>query len=69
MELRRGLRLVEQSLPPHIVELLRRGRTADGTAAVEVLGLDDLRSTQAVCTELFEWATVSTLPTDAAVAV
>jgi UDP-glucose 4-epimerase len=56
-------------MPPHVVELLRRGCTADGTLAVETLGLDDLRSTQTVCTELFEWATVSAIRPDAAVAV
>jgi hypothetical protein len=56
-------------MPPHVVELLRRGRTADGTTAIDVLGLGALTSTQAVCAELFEWATVSTIRPAPAVAV
>jgi UDP-glucose 4-epimerase len=56
-------------VPPHVLELLRRGRAGDGTRAVEVLGLGDLRGTQLVCAELFEWATVTPLPNQDAVAV
>ena len=39
-------------------------RAAPPTAsrAVEALGLDDMRPTQEVCTELYEWATVTPLP-------
>ena len=48
-------------MPPHIVELLRQGRTGDATKAAEVLELPALRPTQEVCTELFEWATVTPL--------
>ncbi|MCZ7528149.1 MAG: NAD-dependent epimerase/dehydratase family protein [Acidimicrobiia bacterium] len=55
-------------VPPHVLELLRMGRTADGGRAVDVLGLTDLRSTQEVCTELYEWATVTRLRPVAAVA-
>jgi len=56
-------------VPDHVVELLARGRTADGSKAVEVLGLGRLRSTVEVCTEIFEWATVTPLRVPAAVAV
>lgn len=56
-------------VPPHVLELLRRGRAGDGTRAVEVLGLGDLRGTQLVCAELFEWAMVTPLPNQDAVAV
>jgi UDP-glucose 4-epimerase len=55
-------------VPQHIVELLTRGRAGDGTKAVEVLGLDALRPTQEVCTELFEWATVTPLRAGAPIA-
>jgi len=48
-------------VPPHIIEIITRGRTADGSKAVEVLGLGPVRPTQEVCTELFEWAQVTPL--------
>jgi len=59
----RAAELAGAPIPPHIVELLTRGRSADGSRAVEVLELDVMRPTQDVCTELFEWATVTPLPT------
>ena len=49
--------------PPHILELLTKGRTGDGSKAVEVLELSSIRPTQEVCTELFEWATITPLRT------
>lgn len=56
--------------PPQVIELLTRGSAADGSQAVSRLGLDALRSTLDVCTELFEWATVTPLrSTDQLVAV
>lgn len=48
-------------VPPHVLELLRRGRVADGGRAVTDLGLHDLRPTQSVLEDLFEWATVTRL--------
>ena len=48
-------------VPPHVLELLRRGRVADGGRAVTGLGLADLRPTQCVLDDLFEWATVTRL--------
>jgi UDP-glucose 4-epimerase len=51
--------LVGAPIPPHVEELLRRGRTADGARAVADLGLADLLPTQAVLTDLFAWATVT----------
>lgn len=56
-------------VPPHVVELMTRGRTADGSRAIEALGLDAMRSTQEVVTELFEWATVTPLRPREAIAV
>ncbi|HEX7522304.1 MAG TPA: NAD-dependent epimerase/dehydratase family protein [Acidimicrobiia bacterium] len=53
-------------VPPHVLELMQRGRTADGSRAIEALGLAPMRSTQEVCAELYEWATVTALrPTEA----
>jgi len=48
-------------VPQHVVELLTRGRAADGSRALDVLGLGPLRATRDVCHELFEWATVTPL--------
>ena len=46
---------------PHILELMTKGRTADGSKALEILELGAMRPTQEVCTELFEWAKVTPL--------
>jgi UDP-glucose 4-epimerase len=46
-------------VPAHVLELMQRGRTADGSRIARVLGLGGLRSTQDVCAELYEWATVT----------
>jgi UDP-glucose 4-epimerase len=48
-------------VPPHILEIITRGRTADGSKALEQLELGSMRPTQEVCTELFEWAMVTPL--------
>lgn len=47
--------------PPHVVELLTKGSAADGSRALDLLDLAGLRSTRDVCTELYEWATVTPL--------
>lgn len=47
--------------PPHVLEVLMQGSAADGSRAVDELALGSLRSTLDVCTELFEWATVTPL--------
>jgi UDP-glucose 4-epimerase len=47
--------------PPHVLEVLQRGSAADGSRAATVLGLTELRSTHDVCTELYEWGTVTPL--------
>lgn len=47
--------------PPHVIELLTKGSAADGSRAVDELALNALRSTHDVCTELYEWATVTPL--------
>jgi UDP-glucose 4-epimerase len=57
----RGAELAGAPVPQHIVELLTRGRAGDGAKALDVLGLGTFRPTMEVCTELFEWATVTPL--------
>ena len=54
--------------PPQVIELLTSGSAADGSRADDLLALADLRSTHDVCTELFEWATVTPLRPDQALA-
>ena len=58
---RRVAELAGAPVPPHVLELMREGRAGDGSRAVEALGLRDLRPTQDVCADLFEWATVTSL--------
>jgi UDP-glucose 4-epimerase len=48
-------------MPPHVVELLRRGRTADGARAREELDLGPMVPTQEVLADLYAWATVTHL--------
>ena len=51
------------AVAPHVVELLRHGRTGFAGRAVEQLGLVRLTSTQSILRELFEWADVVPIPT------
>jgi nucleoside-diphosphate-sugar epimerase len=55
--------LAGAAVAPHVLELLRHGRTGAGEAAVESLGLTHLVPTQTVLRELFEWADVIPIPT------
>ena len=59
----RAVEFAGAAIAPHVVELMRHGRTADGTRAVDALGLTDLRSTQQVLRELFDWAEVVPIAT------
>ena len=45
-------------VPDHVQELLTRGRVADGSHAVELLGVRPERSTPEVVEELYAWAEV-----------
>ena len=45
-------------VPDHVMELLTRGRTADGTRAGELLGVRPERTTPEVVEELYAWAEV-----------
>lgn len=51
------------AIAPHVVELLRFGRTAAGQHAVQTLGLESMRSTPTVLEELYEWAEIVPLVT------
>lgn len=57
----RAVELAGAPAPQHVVDLLRHGSAADGSRADEALGLSALRTTHDVCTELYEWATVTPL--------
>jgi len=48
-------------VPPHVLELMQKGRAGDGARARDVLSLPGLRSTIEICAELYEWGTVSVL--------
>jgi UDP-glucose 4-epimerase len=59
----RAAEVAGAAIAPHVVELLRYGHTGSGARAADELGLRDLRSTQEVLRELFEWATVVPMAT------
>jgi UDP-glucose 4-epimerase len=46
-------------VPQHVLELMCKGRAGDGARARDVLALEGMRSTIDVCTELYEWGTVT----------
>ncbi len=50
--------LLGAPLPDHVLELVRRGRVADGALALEVLGFSPSRSTIDVVRRIFEWETI-----------
>ncbi|MET1001709.1 MAG: NAD-dependent epimerase/dehydratase family protein [Acidimicrobiia bacterium] len=51
------------AIAPHVVELMRHGRTGECDRAIDALGLTELRSTQEVLRELFDWAQIVPLAT------
>ncbi len=53
-----AVELAGAAIAEHVVELLRHGRTGAGSRAVDALGLTNLRPTQDVLRELFDWADV-----------
>ena len=59
--LRRVAELAGAPVPDHLVELLRRGRSADGGRFERTCGFTVARSTPEVIRELFEWAPVTPL--------
>lgn len=65
---RRATELIGSPVPPHVLELLTRGRTANATAAPELLGVTPAYTTPDIVKELYEWAPVSYLPVGEAAA-
>jgi hypothetical protein len=59
----RIVELAGAAIEPHVIELLRYGRTGAGGRAVDALGLRHLQPTQTVLRDLFEWADVIPIPT------
>jgi UDP-glucose 4-epimerase len=55
-------------IPAHVLEIVHRGQTADGSRAEPVLGVVPQRSTREVIQALYEWATVLHLRPDEAAA-
>jgi UDP-glucose 4-epimerase len=53
--------LLGSPVPPHLVELLQRGRTADGSSCASLIGVAPQTSTLDVVKALYEWATVTHL--------
>lgn len=58
---RRAAELAGAPVPDHVTELLRRGRSADGTAITRDLGFECAYSTPEVVRDLYEWAPVAHL--------
>jgi UDP-glucose 4-epimerase len=56
---RRVAELAGAPVPPHVLELLRHGRAGDASRALDVFAFNGMRSTLEICTELYEWGTVS----------
>ncbi|MBM3659714.1 MAG: NAD-dependent epimerase/dehydratase family protein [Actinobacteria bacterium] len=54
--------LAGSPVPPHVLELIRKGCVADGGRAESELGLTDLVPTQEVVADLYAWASVTALP-------
>jgi UDP-glucose 4-epimerase len=52
-------------IPEHVVELMHRGRLADGTRAHEVLGVTPTLSTRGVIDQLYSWPSVIHQPAKA----
>jgi len=61
----RGARLAAElagaPVPEQVAELLRRGRSAEGSAAADLLGVVPRRSTAEVVDHLFDWPDVITI--------
>jgi UDP-glucose 4-epimerase len=55
-------------VPDHILELVHRGRTADGSRSRELIGFEPALTTPEVVRNLHDWATVTHLQPQRAVA-
>jgi UDP-glucose 4-epimerase len=59
---RRLSHLVGAPIPEHVLEVLHRGRLADGSHARELLGFAPEVSTPEVIARLYEWESVVRVP-------
>jgi hypothetical protein len=50
--------LAGAAIAPHVVELMRYGRTGSGTEALNALELGPMVSTQSILREVYEWAEI-----------
>jgi UDP-glucose 4-epimerase len=55
-------------VPDHLLEMVHRGRTADGSRAMELIGFEPALTTPEVVRNLHDWATVTHLRPQRAVA-
>jgi UDP-glucose 4-epimerase len=55
---RRMSHLFGAPIPEHVLEVLHRGRLADGDRAIELLGVTPAASTPEVIDRLFAWESV-----------
>ncbi|MCC5954340.1 MAG: NAD-dependent epimerase/dehydratase family protein [Acidimicrobiia bacterium] len=58
---RLAVELAGAPMPEHVAELLRRGRTADGTRSSTELGFEPAHTTHDVVEQLYEWSDVTYL--------
>jgi hypothetical protein len=60
--------LLGAPVPEHVMEVMHRGRLADGSRAASALGLVPTTSAAAVIDRLYKWETVVRIPSREAVA-
>jgi UDP-glucose 4-epimerase len=60
--------LLGAPVPDHVIEVMHRGRLADGGRAAEMLGVSPATTTSRAIERLFEWPSVVRIPSIAAVA-
>jgi UDP-glucose 4-epimerase len=58
---RRTTEFLGAPMPDHVVDVLRKGLTGDGSRAYDELGLGFVRPTQEVLADLYAWATVTSI--------
>jgi UDP-glucose 4-epimerase len=59
---RRMSHVIGAPVPDHVMEVLHRGRLADGTRALELLGVNPVSSTPDVIDRLFAWESIVRVP-------
>ena len=62
----RSLSLVSAPLPEHVMELIHRGRLADGNRLMATLGITPQVTTREVIDRLFRWESIVRVPSSQA---